>query len=279
MTSQTTREPERLHLVELGDDARRVVFLHGLGGTHRYWTSGPHPPRFLEHRTVLVDLLGFGDSPRPWQRYTLDRHLDALHRSLASQGPMTLVGHSMGASLAVAYAARYPQAVERLFLISLPYFAGRDAAYRWLRRTPGGWVFTNMAATALACVFTRRLVGRALPYVLRDLPRPVVEDLVKHNAMSSTTSLWDVLYRHDLGLDVAALPSDMPVHGVHGTADDTAPAEGLRALAAGRANWQTLFLDGVDHHPWLRRPHLCHHTLARALAPDATASARAERRT
>lgn len=179
---------------------------------------------------------------------------------------MTLVGHSLGATLAVAYAARYPQAVERLFLISLPYFGSQDAAYHWFRRTPGGWVFTNMAATALACVFTRRVVGRVLPYVLRDLPRPIAEDLVKHNVMSSTTSLWEVLYRHDLSLDVAALPPDMLVHCVHGTADNTAPAEGLRVLATGRANWLPLFLDGIDHHPWLRRPHLCHHALARTLA-------------
>lgn len=134
---------------------------------------------------------------------------------------MTLVGHSLGALLAVAYAARYPQAVERLFLISLPYFASQDAARHWFRRIPGGWIYTNMAATALACMFTRHLAGRILPYVLRDLPRPIVEDLVKHNVMSSTTSLWEVLYRHDLGPDVAALPSDMPVHCVHGTADDT----------------------------------------------------------
>lgn len=261
-----TQDVKRLHLLELGNDDNRVVFLHGLGGTHRYWTSGPQPPLFSAHRTVLVDLLGFGDSPRPWGRYTIERHLDALHRSLRSHGSMTLVGHSLGATLAVAYAARYPQAVERLFLISLPYFASQDAAYHWFRRMPGGWIYTNMVATALACLVTRRVAGRVLPYVLRDFPRPIAEDLVKHNVMSSTTSLWEVLYRHDLDLDVAALPSDIPVHCVHGTADSTAPAEGLRMLAMGQSNWRPLFLDGVDHHPWLRRPHFCHHALARTLA-------------
>jgi pimeloyl-ACP methyl ester carboxylesterase len=266
MMSATTQDSKRLHLIELGNNDNRVVFLHGLGGTHRYWTSGPQPPLFPAYRTVLVDLLGFGDSPRPWCRYTIDRHLEALHRSLKGHGPMTLVGHSLGAILAVAYAARYPQAVERLLLISLPYFANKDAADHWFRRMPGGWIFTNMAATALACVLTRRVVGHVLPYVLCDLPRPIAEDLVKHNVMSSTTSLWEVLYRHDLVPDVAALPSDVPVHCIHGTADETAPADGLRVLAAGRANWRPLFLDGIDHHPWLRRPHFCHHALGCALA-------------
>jgi len=179
---------------------------------------------------------------------------------------MTLVGHSLGATLAVAYAARYPEAVERLFLISLPYFADEDAAHSWFRHMPGGWVYTNMATTALACLFTRRVVGRVLPYLLRDFPRPIAEDLVKHNVMSSTTSLWDVLYRHDVAIDAAALPSDIPVDCVHGTADETAPVEGVRVLARGRANWRTQYLDGVDHHPWLRKPYLCHDALSRALA-------------
>ena len=35
-----------------------LVLLHGLGGTHRYWTSGPTAFELPSHRTVLVDLLG-----------------------------------------------------------------------------------------------------------------------------------------------------------------------------------------------------------------------------
>lgn len=268
MTSSTTKEPKQLSVIELGEGEKQVVFLHGLGGTHRYWTSGLVPPLFPGYKTILVDLLGFGASPRPWFRYTVDRHLDSLHRSLESYGPMTLVGHSLGATLAIAYAARYPQAVERLFLISLPYFADENAAQLWFQRMPGGWVYTNMATTAAACIFTRRVVGHVLPYLLRDFPRPIVEDLVKHNVMSSTTSLWNVLYRHDLSVDVDALSIHMIVDCLHGVDDETAPAEGLRVLARERPNWHTQFLEGVDHHPWLRMPIQCHDVLTNALAQN-----------
>jgi pimeloyl-ACP methyl ester carboxylesterase len=253
-------------MIESGSGDERVVFLHGIGGTHRYWTCGPQPLLFPEKRTVLVDLLGFGDSPRPWCRYTLDRHLAALDRSLAGEGGMTLVGHSLGAVLAVAYAARYPEAVRRLFLIGLPYFGSQRAAYAWFRRKPGGWLYTNMAATALTCLVTRRVAGRWLPSLLPDLPRAIAEDLVKHNLMSSTTSLWEVLYRHDLVPDVEALAPQLQVHCIHGTSDDTAPVDGLRALSAHRRNWMTTVLDGVDHHPWLRREALCRDELAQALS-------------
>ena len=74
---------ERLHVVALSTGSGApIVFLHGIGGTHRYWLTGAEPPVFPRHETLLVDLLGFGDSPQPWCRYTVDRHLDALNAEI-----------------------------------------------------------------------------------------------------------------------------------------------------------------------------------------------------
>lgn len=241
-----------------GRDTPRFVFLHGLGGTHRYWTcAGPVVPG-----AVYLDLLGFGDSPRPLARYTVDRHLAALRGVLAGGQRYILVGHSLGAALALAYAARYPEDVDGLVLISPPHYGGRRRAFRWMRRHPRGWVSTNMLVTAAACVVTRRALGRLMPRLLRTFPREVAEDLVKHNMMSSTTSLWNVLYRRNLTEDAATLPEWLPVLCIHGTADTTAPVDGARRLAADRANWRLALLPGVDHHPWLRAPEACAALLA-----------------
>ena len=254
---------ERLFLEEHPGDEPPLVFLHGLGATHRYWYTGLAQLEAPAH-LVLVDLLGFGDSPKPWCRYTLDRHLAPLHAALDRFTGMTLVGHSMGAALALAYAARFPGAVRQLVLLSLPYFGDQATAYRWFRRRPSGWLLTNMAATALACIVSRRIAARLLPRLLRDYPRAVVEDMVKHHVLSSTTSLWEVLYRHDFKTCADALPNTLEVYCLHGTADGTAPVEGIQRLAAGRANWVTELLPGVDHHPWLRRPDACRRLLAQA---------------
>ena len=62
-----------------------------------------------------------------------------------------------------------------------------------------------MVLTAVACVVTRRLVGRLLPRLLRDLAPEVARDLVEHNLMSSTTSLWNVLHRSDLAAEADLL--------------------------------------------------------------------------
>ena len=91
------------------------MFLPGHGATTRYFAVRVSPLA-LHHHLMLVDLLGFGRSPKPWTRYTVDRHVSELHRVLAPRGPLTLVGHSLGARLAVTYAARYPDQVRRLIL-------------------------------------------------------------------------------------------------------------------------------------------------------------------
>lgn len=131
-----------------------VVLLHGLGGTHRYWQAGLEG---TTARSVMVDVLGFGESPRPWRRYSLAVHLDALEDALLPHAPFALIGHSMGAVLALALAARRPDLVTRLGLLSLPCYASEAAAYDWMRRLPGGWVYTNIFAAALACMITRRV--------------------------------------------------------------------------------------------------------------------------
>jgi pimeloyl-ACP methyl ester carboxylesterase len=255
----------RLHVDELGEGAASVAFLHGIGGTTRYWTSTDIPPVFPGMRTRLVDLYGFGDSPRPWCRYTLDRHLEALQRTLDPDRPQVLVGHSLGAALALCFAARFPQRVSGLVLIGLPHYGSPANAFAWFRSQRGGWLYTNLLATMLTCMVTRRIAGRWLPYLVRDVPRVVAEDLVKHNAMSSATSLWNVLYRHDLAAEATALAPHIPVFCVHGTRDATAPVAAVRSLCARHPAWRLLEFDS-DHHPWLRAPGRCHAAIAQLLA-------------
>jgi len=232
------------------------VFLHGLGGTHRYWTAAGGD-QLLPRGSALVDLFGFGGSPRPLTRYTLENHLSALESALVDKGTFVLVGHSLGAALAAAYAARHPDQIERLVLISLPAYESHRSAVRWLRQRLRGWFFTNMVLNVIVCIGIRRLLGPVLPYVIRDVPREVARDLVEHNFMSSTTSLWNVLYRHDIRADANALPEDLPVLFIHGTNDTTAPIDQIRRLVAERESWRLVELKGVDHHPWLRQPETC----------------------
>jgi pimeloyl-ACP methyl ester carboxylesterase len=248
----------QLYRTDYGAGPRRAVLLHGIGGTHRYWTAVPVAWPASAYGFVMVDLLGFGLSPRPWIRYTGQRHLAALRRTLAEvPRPLTLIGHSLGAVLALMYAARYPREVSALVLLSLPHFGGLTGVQKWFSGRRGSWIYTNMWAMALACILTRRVAGRLLPHIVHSIPRELVVDMVKHNMASWTTTRWDVLYRQDVGELAGALDPALPVLLLHGDADRTAPLAQVQALARGRTQWSLRVLPGVDHHPWLRCPEQC----------------------
>ena len=253
-----TRQSPTLYHTLIGTAGPPVVFLAGLGGTTRYWERRV-APLSASHQLLLIDLLGFGRSPKPWTTYTVERHVTELHRVLDGRDDLTLVGHSFGAIAAVAYAARYPEAVARLVLLSLPYFGSEARAKRYFRRgaASGGWLMTNVALAAVTCIVTRRVVRRALPRFLPDMPREILDDLVLHTWRSSTSTLWEGIYRYDLARDADNLPATLPMLLLHGDRDSTAPLDGARQIAARHQNATLLLLPGIDHHPLLRDPVRC----------------------
>src|SRR5207244_384027 len=83
--------------------------------------SWRHTLRGLAGRTTVyaLDLPGFGASAKPRARYRLPYFAGALHgfmEALGIQGA-SLVGHSLGAAVAVTYAVTHPARVERLALV------------------------------------------------------------------------------------------------------------------------------------------------------------------
>jgi pimeloyl-ACP methyl ester carboxylesterase len=243
---------------KLGDEGETMVFLHGIAGSTRYWKSRVVP--LADHnRLLFVDLLGYGKSPKPWTKYTVERHVDELYQLLQDQEPMTLVGHSFGAFVATAFCARYPHLVKRLILISLPYFGDKEGAIKYFSESHSAerYVTTNIAFAAIACILTRWVLRWILPYVLRDMPLEVVQDLSRHTWRSYTSSLWDGVYGHDLFADADNLDPDCDVFCLHGSADKTAPLSGILKLSSRHSRWRLQILQDGDHHLLLRNPEWC----------------------
>ena len=255
MSGQTS---SGLYVETRGDAEQTIVFIPGLGGTTRYWQQGMDSPAG-DVRVVLLDLLGFGQSPKPWTRYTVERQLTEIERALRPFGRVTLVGHSLGALIAVAYAARHTNQVDNIVLIGMPYFGSEEKAYKHLRSgaVKWGFLYTNVLLAMITCILTRRVFGWLLPRLLPDIPTAVAQDLVKHTWRSSTSSLWEVVYRYDAAADLYRLPQTMGVLMIHGTEDDVAPLSAIRELVSNQPNWHLAILDGIDHHPFLRDPATC----------------------
>jgi pimeloyl-ACP methyl ester carboxylesterase len=100
-------------------DERPIVFVHGLSGQWQNWIE--NIPRFAQQRRVVaLDLPGFGRSPMPEERITID-YYGRVVAELCDRldlAPAVLVGNSMGGYVAAEAAVDAPEAVERLMLVS-----------------------------------------------------------------------------------------------------------------------------------------------------------------
>lgn len=101
-----------------------IVLLHGYLSSHHYFK---HIQEHLAktHKVVSLDLLGFGESPKPRGDYTYSEQLASIHATLDHlkiTRPFTLLGHSMGALVALRYAVQYGDTIDRLLLFNPPLF-------------------------------------------------------------------------------------------------------------------------------------------------------------
>ncbi len=98
-----------------------VIFVHGWLGSWRYWmpTMEVVSDRY---RTYALDLWGFGDSDKSPNRYEIEAYVNLLGAFMDSLGIMRapIIGHALGAVVALLLAERQPDKVDRLMAVSLP---------------------------------------------------------------------------------------------------------------------------------------------------------------
>lgn len=114
-----------------------VILLHGLTATRRYVLMGSRHLARTGAELVGFDARGHGasspaPSPEAYEYADMVRDLDVVVGSVGT--PVVLVGNSMGAGTAAAYALEFPERVSALVQIT-PGFAGAGRADREL----GGW--------------------------------------------------------------------------------------------------------------------------------------------
>lgn len=103
-----------------------VIMLHGLAASLHDWD--PVLPKVKEagYAAYALDLLGHGESPKPdSDSYQVDWLFDHFVQWLASLNltePAVLIGHSLGAYLALEYALRFPSKAAGLILVS-PFYS------------------------------------------------------------------------------------------------------------------------------------------------------------
>ncbi len=170
----------QVYVQEFGDPEKEsLVLLHGLGdGATEDWL--PLIERLQSRYHILtLDLPGFGRSDTGDGDYSPSRYAQAI-RLLAKRHigrPFHLAGHSMGAAIALRYAANYPQDVKTLTLVDAAGILHRLAYTKYLaplgleqlagRELPARGLFSQLAGELLDRAQQRLPVD---PELLLDIP-------------------------------------------------------------------------------------------------------------
>lgn len=112
-----------LYYVDNQKSGKVIFFIHGTGSTHEVWEKQYKLLNKTNYRIISIDLRGHGKSLNSNSECSIDDHINDIKETVEHIGikePMTLVGHSFGAVLAVKFAERFPEYTEKLLLVSLP---------------------------------------------------------------------------------------------------------------------------------------------------------------
>ncbi len=234
--------------VTAGSGAETVVLLHGYAESLMAFRS-VFDRLSLNHRVMALDLPGFGASDKPEGTYDLESYVSRLSDLLDHQteGPLVLVGHSMGGEVAAALALARPQRVASLVLIAAAGY-GLSPAFEALADDGGdglGWV--------------NSLVGLLLP--LHD---PIW--LEEPGEVADYDPVLDPRYRRSLtrvleDFDFAALRGRLdrvkqPVLLIWGRRDPTIPYELGLAMAEDLPCATMVTVERTLHRPHQTEPGL-----------------------
>ena len=246
----------RLHYLDWGrSDARALLVLHG-GSAHAHWWDLFADAVADEYRVVALDLRGHGDSRRPEPAaYGIDDYVADVVALVGALGlpRLSVIGHSMGALVAAAYASAAAVPIEALVLVDIrirpsrggkryidrlrqwphPVFPSRAEGIRRFRLLPSG--------TAAAPEVLAHVAGHGL----RDLADGRATPKFERAALS------DAAVR-DISGDLQRLRC--PILYIRGAESIFVPRSALEELRVAVPSADTAEVPGAHHHVMLDDP-------------------------
>lgn len=221
-----------------------LVLIHGFPHDHTLWK--PQLEGLGDGiRVIAPDLRGFGDSTEVPERMTMDEYAADVKRILDSLGIRQAVigGLSMGGYVALAFMARYPEAVRGLLLCNTRAGSDDDKArtgrYDSIKKVEAEGV------GALAEAMLPKMIAANTATAHPDRRKAVREMMARQRPKSVTAALRGLAARPDR---VPILPAiKVPTLIITGSKDELIPVKESEAMAAAIPGSRLVVIPDVAH--------------------------------
>lgn len=137
-----------------------ILCIHGLGASTHSWREF-REPLSKDHRLFLLDLKGFGASPKPKDKhYAITEHAELVYQFITEHDlrNLTLIGNSFGGAvsllIAIRLCAERPRRLERLVLIDSGGYNQKLPLHLKLLRAPLlGWLVLHLLPPKVSALF------------------------------------------------------------------------------------------------------------------------------
>ena len=242
----------------IGSGERKVVMIHGLTGSSQFWRS--RLDGFSKsHKILLVDLLGFGASPKPNAEYSLATHTSAVVRAMKDEGfydsSTTIVGHSLGAIIAASILASESTEHFRAVLMSLPLYKDKQDAESHLSSVSAmhKGMIENSPLLRVSCYFMD--VFR-LPIFLffSKVPFDVHWDVFSHSWSSLSRTLRAAIVEVNIPDLLERASRTHKIILLHNSDDEIAPEQNVSEFVEGHPSVKLMLMGSGGHNGFLRTP-------------------------
>ncbi|MBX2862197.1 MAG: alpha/beta hydrolase [Leptolyngbyaceae cyanobacterium MAG.088] len=235
-----------------------LVFLHGWGGSARYWERTAHA---MKHQfdCLLYDLRGFGRSSAASSTSaelgsleSFAEDLDCLLTTLNLER-VFLSAHSMGASVALYFLNSFSQRVSKTILVCNGSFEYDELAFKAFHRF-GSYVVMFRPSWLLHFPFAPQMfMSRFLKGQIPDADKKIfLNDFLQADAATALGTLKASVSKHATeAMPQAFAAINVPTLMISGQYDKITPAELGRQAASLSTHIKYVEVPGTGHFPML----------------------------
>ena len=235
-----------------GSGTKKLVLIHGLTGSKNYWKTDLESIS-QTHRLLLIDLLGFGDSPKPNCTYSLSIQMAAIEKILVKEGfndGKTIIGgHSLGAIISMALLQENPDWFKGGIFISLPFYRNADEFNKIMSSHSMMDRLTTGKYSKYLCMVHPIFMNKF--FKPENLTEEVYKEAKKHHWQSYFNSLKEIILKTDL-LKIADKIKDKKVLFIHGEQDFTAPFDNAKIMSKEFTDARFVSFEEGDHQFFLK---------------------------